>query len=244
MIGRVPGTVAVLHHLNEVFLGEAERPLRAAGLELVHVDLLRGEPLPAPGTFDALLSLGGDQSVRDIEQYDYLVAEAELLREEAERGTPVLGVCLGGQLLAHALGGTVDRLPRRIIEWAEVEKLPGADGDPVFGRLPDPVAALHWNEDAFSIPPGGVELLARAADGGEAFRWGDNAWGIQFHPEVDAAILDSWYDDRVMLSQAGVDEQAAREADRVHLPGQRATAEGIFGGFASLVTRRARARSR
>src|SRR6476660_4566443 len=98
----------VLHHLDHTFLGGAEAPIRGAGLELVERDLKRGDPLPAPGEADAILSLGGDQSVRDIEQYDYLVAEAELLREEAERGTPILGVCLGGQLLAHALGGSVE----------------------------------------------------------------------------------------------------------------------------------------
>jgi GMP synthase (glutamine-hydrolysing) len=237
--------LVVLHHLDKPFLGGAEKPLIAAGFELDERDLKRGDPLPVPGTFDALLSLGGDQSVRDLDRYPYLAAEAEYLREEAERGTPILGVCLGGQLLAHALGGSVERLPRRMVTWAEVERLPGADGDPVVGGLADPVRALHWNEDGFSIPPGGVELLSRAGEGGEAFRWRDNAWGIQFHPEADAAALDGWYADVDWLSEAGVEEAAAREADRVHLPGQRATAEGIFGGFARyVVTRTAAARPR
>jgi GMP synthase-like glutamine amidotransferase len=228
----------VLHHLDKTFLGGAADPIRAAGLEVVERDLKRGEPLPAPGEADAILSLGGDQSVRDIARYDYLQAEAELLRDEAERGTPILGVCLGGQLLAHALGATVDWLPRRIVKWADVHKLPAAEGDPVIGPLPDPVRALHWNEDGFTIPPGAVELLTRAADGGEAFRWRDNAWGIQFHPEADEEALDGWYADVGWLAEAGVDETAAREADRVHLPGQRATAEGIFGGFARYVAGR------
>src|SRR4051795_993234 len=116
--------LVVLHHLDKNFLGEAAEPIRAAGLELDERDLKRGDALPAPGEADAILSLGGDQSVRDIDRYDYMQAEAELLREEAERGTPILGVCLGGQLLAHALGGTVDRLPRRIVKWVPVEKLP------------------------------------------------------------------------------------------------------------------------
>jgi GMP synthase (glutamine-hydrolysing) len=191
--------------------------------------------LPRLGEADAILSLGGDQSVRDIDQYDYLVAEAELLREESERGTPILGVCLGGQLLAHALGGRVERLPARMVKWAEVEKLPPAEGDPVIGPLPNPVRALHWNEDGFSVPPGAVELLTRAGDGGEAFRWRDNAWGIQFHPEADAGVLNGWYSDVAWLQEAGVEEATAREADRLHLPGQRATAEGIFGGFARFV---------
>ena len=229
----------VLHHLDRTFLGGAAEPLKAATLDVVERDLKRGDPLPEPGEADAIVSLGGDQSVRDIDKYDYLQAEVKYLRDEAERGTPILGVCLGGQLLAHALGGTVDRLPRRIVKWAAVEKLPAAEGDPVIGPLPNPVHALHWNEDGFSIPPGGVELLTRAApEGADAFRWGESAWGIQFHPEADADALEGWYSDVDWLIEAGVEEEAAREADRVHLPGQRATAEGIFGGFVSYVLRR------
>jgi GMP synthase (glutamine-hydrolysing) len=238
-------TIFVLHHLERTFLGGAAEPIRAAGLDIEECDLMRGDALPGPGEADAIVSLGGDQSVRDIAQYDYLQAEARYLREEAERGTPILGVCLGGQLLAHALGGTVDRLPKRIVAWRAVEKLPAAEGDPVIGPLPNPVRALHWNEDGFTIPPGAVELLSRATEGGEAFRWRDNAWGIQFHPEADAEALDGWYADVAWLHEAGVEEEAAREADQVHLPGQRATAEGIFGGFASYVaSRKAPARPR
>jgi GMP synthase (glutamine-hydrolysing) len=229
-------TVVVLHHLDKAFLGNAAEPL--AGLELDERNLTRGDPLPSLEAADALLSLGGDQSVRDIDRYDYLVAEVELLRDAVARGIPVLGVCLGGQLLAHALGGTVERMPVRMVEWAEVERLPAADGDPVFGGLPDRVRALHWNEDMFSVPDGAVELLSRAGPGGEAFRFGESAWGIQFHPEADAAGLEGWYRDVEWLAEAGVEERAAREADQVHLPGQRTTAERIFGGFARYVASR------
>ena len=235
--------LVVLHHLDKTLLGGAGDPLRAAGLELDERDLKRGDPLPQVGEADAILSLGGDQSVREIERYDYLVAEAELLREEAERGTPILGVCLGGQMLAHALGGSVARLPSRIVEWAAVRKLPAAADDPVIGPLPETVRALHWNEDGFTVPDGAVELLSRATEAGEAFRW-KNAWGIQFHPEADDEILGGWYADVGWLTEAGVKEEVAREADRVHLPGQRATAEAIFGGFARFVTRRAPVRPR
>jgi GMP synthase (glutamine-hydrolysing) len=229
--------VVVLHHLEHAFLGNAEAPLRGGGVEIDERDLVRGDPLPEPGEADAILSLGGDQSVRDLERYPYLVAEVELLREEAEHGTPLLGVCLGGQLLAHALGGRVDRLPHRLVEWAEVERLRDAGGDPLFGDLPPRVRTLHWNEDCFSLPDGGVELLSRVAGGVEAFRWRDNAWGIQFHPETDAPALDTWYADVAWLEEAGVDEAAARQADRIHLPGQPAVAERIFGGFARVAAR-------
>ena len=111
-------------------------------------------------------------------------------------------------------------------------------GDPVIGPLPPVFRALHWNEDCFSVPDGGVELLTRAGPGGEAFRWGEAAWGIQFHPETDADALDHWYADVDWLTEAGVEESAARAADRVHLPGQAATAEAIFGGFARFLSAR------
>jgi GMP synthase-like glutamine amidotransferase len=153
---------------------------------------------------------------------------------------PVFGVCLGAQLLAHALGGPVTRLPRPMIEWARIEVLPAAAGDPVAGSLPDGAMARHWNEDGFQPPPDGVELLARVSAGGEMFRVGDSAWGVQFHPEVDAAGLHSWYEESGgrELAEAGVHEADARAADALHLPGQRALSEALFGGFARVVAAR------
>jgi GMP synthase (glutamine-hydrolysing) len=152
---------------------------------------------------------------------------------------PVLGVCLGAQLLAHALGGHVSRLPRRMLTWTPIEPLPAAAGDPVIGALPSGSVALHWNEDAFEPPAGAVELLRRVAAGVEAFRYGELAWGVQFHPEVDPDALEGWYVDAVSeLDEAGVTEEAARALDARHLPAQRALSDALFGGFARVVAAR------
>jgi GMP synthase (glutamine-hydrolysing) len=206
-------------------LGHAARGLRDADV-VEHFGTL-----PALGDVDGIVSLGGEESVLD----GNLEAEAALLRQAVAQDIPVLGVCLGAQLLAHALGGRVMRRPRRLVAWTPLRSL---HDDPVLGRLPPHAHGLHWNEDAFEPPPGAVELLVRPDGFGEGFRIG-RAWGIQFHPEVTPAGLDSWYADGGReLGEAGVREEAARAADELYLPGQRALAEALFGGFARVVAAR------
>jgi GMP synthase-like glutamine amidotransferase len=232
-------TVAVLHNLEDAFNGHAGDALREAGIELREVFLRAGEPLPDLDGIDGVLSLGGEQSVRNIDSDPMLTAEAAFMREAVERGIPVLGVCLGAQLLAHALGGRVVRLPQPIIRWYPIEPLPEAAGDPVVGALPDGAMALHWNEDGIEAPAGSVELLGRRHGTVEAFRYGETAWGVQFHPEAHDEGLDSWYEGGYgELAAAGVTEEQAREADACHLPGQRALSDAIFGGFAEVVAAR------
>jgi GMP synthase (glutamine-hydrolysing) len=228
--------LACLHHLESPFLGAAEGPLGPA--RLAHHDLLAGDPLPDLDAVDGIISFGGAQSVTEIERYPYLTDEAEFLRRAVEQDVPVLGICLGAQLLAHALGGSVRRLPRRAVVWAALRHIAP---DPLTDALPDPVFALHWNEDAIEPPPGATELLERGGLGCAAFRIG-SAWGVQFHADVDGAVLDGWYERYGdWVEAAGVEIADARAADGRHLPGQPETAEAIFGGF---VTRARAARTR
>jgi GMP synthase (glutamine-hydrolysing) len=228
----MPARIAVLHNLQRPFLGHAGPALRDAGAELDERFLRAGDPLPAPGDADGILVLGGEQTAPD----PALADQAALLRDATAQGVPVLGVCLGAQLLAHAHGGEVRKLARRHLDWLELRALPAADGDPVLGSLPPGAAGVHWNEDGFALPPGAVELLRSPAGTGEGFRIGERSWGVQFHPELDGPAIDAWYADwHSALAEAGVSEADARAADREHLPGQRALSEAIFGGFARVV---------
>src|SRR4051794_4790536 len=229
--------LACLHHLQPPFLGAAAVPLQAARLD--HRNLLQGDPLPDVSEVDGLVSFGGAQSVTEIERYPYLLDERDLLRDAVAHDVPVLGICLGAQLLADALGGSVHRLPRRAVRWAALHH---TAADPLLDPLPDPVLALHWNEDAIEPPPGATELLERGGLGCAAFRTG-SAWGLQFHADVDAPTLDRWYETYGdWLAAAEVDAGAARAADAQHLPGQAETAEAVFGGFVRRV-RAARTRA-
>lgn len=230
-----PPVVACLHHLARPSLGLAAAPLRAAGLGLDERRVTEGDPLPRLDDVAGIISFGGAHSVRDIASEPALQAEAALLREAVDRELPVLGICLGGQLLAHALGGRVAHLGRTVAWW-ELEPAPEADGDPLIGALASPVLALHFNEDGFSLPPGAVELLARGGASVEGFRAGRAAWGVQFHPEADGALLEDWYANYgAWIDEAGVDAGQLRAAGERCLPRQAEQAGALFGAFADVI---------
>src|SRR4051812_13919846 len=169
--------IGVIHHLAQAFLGNAAAPLAPFELD----ERFRGDPLFALDEVDAIVSFGGEQSVLAPEP---LETEAALLRSAVAADVPVLGVCLGAQLLAHALGGRVFRRPQRFVHWLPLEVLDPAD--PLLGSLPAGARALHWNEDGFEPPPGAGELLRRPGDPrAQALRPG-SARGIPFPPPGDA----------------------------------------------------------
>lgn len=143
--------------------------------------------------YAALIVLGGDQNVCEQDRYPYLTDELALLRDWLPGGRPVLGVCLGAQLLAQAAGGEVVRATSRELGWLDVDVLPAAATDPLLAFAPARVTALQWHTYAVEPPPGAT-LLASSPVCPQAFRLGD-AWGVQFHPEVDAAILAGWLGD-------------------------------------------------
>jgi GMP synthase-like glutamine amidotransferase len=135
--------------------------------------------------------------VHDTGAHPWLVAERDLIAEELGAGRPVLGVCLGAQQLAAALGAEVTTGPAPEIGFGRVQLTPAGRTDPVFGPeyggLADPaVPCVHWHQDTFSLPAGAAHLAGTARYPHLAFRWGSLAYGLQFHVEVDRALARAW----------------------------------------------------
>jgi GMP synthase (glutamine-hydrolysing) len=154
-----------------------------------------GEPVPADlHRYDAVMTLGGAMHADQEDRHPWLAVEKEAIAELLEAGTPVLGVCLGSQLLGEAAGGRARRGGRPEIGWHEVELAPAGTEDPVLGGLPGRFEAFQWHSYEVSIPTGAV-ALAHSPVCLQAFRVDDFAWGIQFHAEVGAADAEQWIRD-------------------------------------------------
>jgi GMP synthase (glutamine-hydrolysing) len=205
-----------------------------------------GDPLPDPAhlpeAYDAVLVLGGAMGADDDEHLGWIGPTKELLRVAAERELPALGICLGHQLMASALGGRVERNPLgQQVGILDVGWTAAASSDPLFGALATSRRGVQWNNDLVTrLPEGAVELARTERREVQVARFGAAMWGVQLHPEVDAAIVASWVSDteRESLDQRGIDalgliaeiDHARAELDEAWRP--------LSTGFAALVRSR------
>lgn len=190
--------------------------LRAGGASavIVHDARVQDAPLPpAPESFAGVVVTGSSAMVSDREAWSE--ALVPWLRAAVAGGVPLLGICYGHQLLAHALGGEVGQHPQGVeIGTALIERRPAADGDPLFGELPQRFAAqtVHW-QSVRRLPEDAQALAGNAHDPHHAFRVGARAWGVQFHPEFSAPAMRAYAD--VMapaLGKSGIDATQVRQA--------------------------------
>ena len=176
------------------------RILDACGSLAVHtVKPLTGQALPDHDEVAGAVVMGGPMNVDEVDRHPELVGEREWLAEALRRDMPLLGICLGAQLLARALGAAVRPGEGPELGFAPVEIVDRED--PILGALAPSATVLHWHDEVFDLPEG-AQLLARSAQTEvQAFRHG-NAWGVLFHPEADFALLEAWLAAPEMLHEA------------------------------------------
>jgi GMP synthase (glutamine-hydrolysing) len=172
--------------------GSVLEELEREGLQVRFVDVHRGQQLPDTEAVAGIVVFGGVQHADDYESHPYLKEERDLLGDATQRGVPVLGICLGGQLLALAMGASL--APAAVREFGYTPIVPTAEGrrDPVMSVWEPGDRVFHWHEDTFEIPEGATLLLEGERVRNQGFRYGETAWGVQFHPEVTASVIEGW----------------------------------------------------
>lgn len=189
---------AVLQHVAHEGPGRITAALGAAGQPLRIVRLDQGAALPEVEELGGLVVLGGPMGVHDEAAHPWLVAERDLLRQAVALDLPILGVCLGAQQLALALGAEVTTGDRPEIGVGHVELTAAGRRDPVFGPeyrglSGTTVRCVHWHQDTFTLPEGAVHLAASRPFPHQAFRLGSRIYGLQFHIEVDDDLARAWH---------------------------------------------------
>jgi GMP synthase (glutamine-hydrolysing) len=173
--------------------GTCLEPIIAAGQPYTSFAAYLDQPFPDPAQFAGVIVLGGEMGVHETERFPYLDRVRDFMTRALQAGTPLLGICLGGQLLAQVAGGTVAS-PSSHGEKGicRVGLTTEGAADPLFTGLPDPFVTFQLHDDSFSLPPDATLLARSAACPAQAFRLGARAYGVQFHPEVDCAIVGCW----------------------------------------------------
>jgi GMP synthase (glutamine-hydrolysing) len=235
--------VLIVTHMPDRHAGLVTDALRAAGCDTIACNPEDGGRLPSLGEISGIVSLGGRQSAIDADADPFLAAEVTLMRDALRDEVPVLGMCLGAQLLGVAAGATVVNTGRMYAGWPDLIVAPETADDPVFGRLPSRLPVLKWHEDVVSELPADGRVLGRSEGPGAAlFRVGSSGWGSQPHLELTAEMLvDSWLEDpdgAAEVVAAGHDLDEFRARSRELLVGQVSAARPMFESFGRLAAAR------
>lgn len=185
--------ILVVQNYDNTGLGQVGAALAEAGAELDLRVAHRGDPLPADASgHDAAVILGGGQNALADDDYPYIPALLDLIRDFDRRDRAMLGICLGSQLMARAFGGTNQIGGASEFGWQKVGLTEAAREDPVLGRLPNEFSIFQWHDDTFTLPPDVAHLASSAVAANQAFRVGRAGYAVQFHFEADRRLVREW----------------------------------------------------
>ena len=200
-------SVIVLRHVAHEPMGTLEKHLGDVGLEYRYVDLFQSLPHRLPlDQAAALVVMGGPMNVDEQDQYPFLAAEVDWIRQAIQAETPVLGICLGAQLIAKSLGARVYANGVKEIGWYPLEVTADAADDRLFAGCQPVETVFQWHGDTFDLPPGAVHLARSKLCKHQAFRFGPTAYGLQFHVEMTPEMVELWLDEAANRHElAGLD---------------------------------------
>lgn len=233
--------VLVFQHVAAEPLGTLDALIRRRGHRIRFVNFSRDpEATPAVDRYDALVVLGGPMNVHDGGSHPHLNTEMRCIEQALKRNMPILGICLGSQLLAHVLGARVEHAPHWEIGWYAIRPTTMGASDPVMGHVEEEMTVFQWHQCAFEIPTDAHQLATGSPLPNQAFRYGTCAYGFQFHLEMEQRLIERWLNQpgyrkelEAATETASADE--IRHQTSLHLPRMEATAERVFGSFLDMI---------
>ncbi len=233
--------VIVFQHVAHEILGTLDPHLRDAGYRIRYVNFGR-DPAARPRLdgYDGMVVLGGPMNVGEVDEYPHLVTEIELIDEAIDRGMPLLGICLGAQLVAAALGASIRANEEKEIGWYPVRLTDEGRCDPLLRHLGDCEHIFQWHGDTFSIPEGAVHLASSPSCVNQAFRFNHNVYGLQFHMEVDQALIARWlevphHQEEIARLNGRIRPEVIRDDTARHIDRLRELSERTFTEFTNLL---------
>lgn len=229
--------VTCFQHIDCEGPGSLWDVLKTNRVDLQVLKPFQGDPVPDhPG--DGLIVLGGPMGVYEEAQFPWMSRELEAIRRCLAQSIPVLGICLGSQMLAHAAGGQVYRGALPEVGWYPIEPTPSGRLDPLLLGLPEKFEALHWHGDTFALPPGAKLLASSARYQNQIFKIGSNAYGFQCHLEVTEEMVRSWagiYAKDLTPSGGATKPERVEEGLTENITALRNLSEKVFTRFAALL---------
>lgn len=236
----------VFQHVPHEILGNFDPLLKAAGFRIRYVNFGRTpDAQPDVEKYDGLIVLGGPMCVDQTDSHPHLLTETAAIRRVIELGRPLFGICLGAQLIATALGAAVHKNPVKEIGWYELNPTTAGSADPLFRFMRAREQIFQWHGDTFDLPEGAVHLASSPLCRNQAFRYGDRTYGLQFHLEVDQALIQRWLRTPVHVDEIdslGPEITAERILEETPQHVGRSTVLGaeLFGEFIRLFSSRQR----
>lgn len=186
--------VLVFRHVPHEGLGTIEPFLKQSNVAIEYCDLFKQHPVPQNlDPYSFVISMGGPMNVDETDRYPFLASERTLMAKAIRENLPVLGICLGAQMIARALGARVYRGPQKEIGWYPVHFSAEASEEPMFKDFStEHPIVFHWHGDTFDLPPSAVRLAASDGCPNQAFRYRDSAYAFQFHVEVTREMIQDW----------------------------------------------------
>jgi len=197
-------SVLIIKHVDMEGPGLIEDYLKQEKIPYQILNLNTGVRFPKLDGFTHIVILGGPMNVYEEDRYPFLKNEDLFIKEAIQRGKSVLGICLGAQLIAKALGAKVFKAPLKEIGWYDVSLTEDGSKDSLFSHLPKTLSVFQWHEDTFEIPNAGKLIATSSLVPHQAFRYGERVYGLQFHLEVTEEMIKEWlktYEEELQGSQ-------------------------------------------